>query len=101
MSPVCGDADNSGSLDWIAETRCRRCLFENFEERRHPQERKAAQVPRRGGSRGKTLPGETPLAQGPAWNWPRKTAAYGSRSAPPPSTMRRWLAGDAITPWQH
>jgi transposase-like protein len=35
----------------------------------------------------------TPLA--------RTAAAGGTAPAPSPSTVRRWLAGDAIKPWQH
>jgi len=44
---------------------------------------------------------ETPLAR---WSCPelaRKTAAGGIDPAPSPSTVRRWLAGDALKPWQH
>ena len=44
---------------------------------------------------------ETPLAR---WTCPelaRKTAAGGVSPAPSPSTVRRWLADDAIKPWQH
>jgi transposase len=43
----------------------------------------------------------TPLAR---WTCPelaRKAAADGIEPAPSPSTVRRWLAGDAIRPWQH
>ncbi|MFG2639091.1 IS630 family transposase [Streptomyces sp. NPDC048362] len=43
----------------------------------------------------------TPLAR---WTCPelaRKAAADGIVPAPSPSTVRRWLAGDAIRPWQH
>ena len=44
---------------------------------------------------------KTPLAR---WSCPelaRKTAASGVSPAPSPSTVRRWLADDAIKPWQH
>jgi hypothetical protein len=44
---------------------------------------------------------ETPLAR---WSCPelaRKAAAGGLEPAPSPSTVRRWLAADAIRPWQH
>jgi len=49
------------------------------------------------------LPAEsgTPLAR---WTCPelaRKTAASGVSPAPSPSTVRRWLADDALKPWQH
>jgi transposase len=43
----------------------------------------------------------TPLAR---WTCPelaRKAAADGISPAPSPSTVRRWLADDAIKPWQH
>jgi transposase len=43
----------------------------------------------------------TPLAR---WTCPelaRKAAAGGIAPAPSPSTVRRWLADDAIKPWQH
>jgi len=43
----------------------------------------------------------TPLAR---WTCPelsRKAAAGGIVPAPSPSTVRRWLADDAIRPWQH
>jgi transposase-like protein len=42
-----------------------------------------------------------PLAR---WSCPelaRKTAGSGISPAPSPSTVRRWLADDAIKPWQH
>jgi transposase-like protein len=42
-----------------------------------------------------------PLAR---WSCPelaRKTAGSGTSPAPSPSTVRRWLADDAIKPWQH
>jgi transposase-like protein len=44
---------------------------------------------------------ETPLAR---WSCPelaRKAAASGLDPAPSASTVRRWLADDAIKPWQH
>jgi transposase-like protein len=44
---------------------------------------------------------ETPLAR---WSCPelaRKAAASGIEPAPSPSTVRRWLADDALKPWQH
>ena len=44
---------------------------------------------------------ETPLAR---WSCPelaRKAAASGIDPAPSPSTVRRWLAADALKPWQH
>jgi transposase len=44
---------------------------------------------------------ETPLAR---WTCPelaRKAAASGVSPAPSPSTVRRWLADDALKPWQH
>ena len=44
---------------------------------------------------------ETPLAR---WSCPelaRKAIAAGIDPAPSPSTVRRWLADDAIRPWQH
>lgn len=44
---------------------------------------------------------ETPLAR---WTCPelaRKAAADGIEPAPSASTVRRWLADDAIKPWQH
>ena len=44
---------------------------------------------------------ETPLAR---WTCPelaRKTAAGGVSPSPSPSTVRRWLADDALKPWQH
>jgi hypothetical protein len=43
----------------------------------------------------------TPLAR---WTCPelaRKAAAGGIAPAPSPSTVRRWLAGDVLKPWQH
>jgi hypothetical protein len=43
----------------------------------------------------------TPLAR---WTCPelaRKAAADGIAPAPSPSTVRRWLADDALKPWQH
>jgi transposase len=43
----------------------------------------------------------TPLAR---WTCPelaRKAAAGGIAPSPSPSTVRRWLADDAIKPWQH
>jgi transposase len=43
----------------------------------------------------------TPLAR---WSVPelaRTAAAGGIAPAPSPSTVRRWLAGDALKPWQH
>jgi transposase len=43
----------------------------------------------------------TPLAR---WTCPqlaRKAADSGTEPAPSPSTVRRWLADDAIRPWQH
>jgi hypothetical protein len=64
-------------------------------------------VPRRGGHAGQG-PGlraarrqETPLAR---WTCPelaRKASASGIEPAPSPSTVRRWLAADALKPWQH
>jgi len=44
---------------------------------------------------------ETPLAR---WTCPelaRKASASGIKPAPSPSTVRRWLAADALKPWQH
>jgi hypothetical protein len=44
---------------------------------------------------------QTPLAR---WSCPelaRKAAASGLDPAPSPSTVRRWLADDALKPWQH
>ena len=44
---------------------------------------------------------EAPLSR---WTCPelaRKSAAGGIDPAPSPSTVRRWLAADAIKPWQH
>jgi Homeodomain-like domain/DDE superfamily endonuclease len=55
----------------------------------------------------KALACEMPAGSGtpPArWSCPelaRKTAAGGASPAPSPSTVRRWLADDALKPWQH
>jgi transposase len=55
----------------------------------------------------KALACEMPAASGAPlarWTCPelaRKAAASGIDPAPSPSTVRRWLADDAIKPWQH
>ena len=43
----------------------------------------------------------TPLARWTVPELARKAARDGIEPAPSPSTVRRWLAGDAIRPWQH
>ena len=70
--------------------------------------RQAARVPRpRSWPRSRPWPASCPPPAGRRWpagpapNWPARQPPAASPRAVSPSTVRRWLADDAIKPWQH
>src|SRR5262249_601683 len=107
-TPNCGIARRLGACqDTARKWRRRYCQkgIEGLADAPRPGRPRA--FPAAVGAGGKALACEMPAARGtPLARWarpqlPRQGAAAGIAPAPSPSTVRRWLADDALKPWQH